>query len=173
MFNYKRQNCNYKRFKSEDYMPRIIDKIYKSGEIFPYAQKNIQMNYSIKLNKLKISTKELNNEIKLYRDDLDNIFIDNKKISSQLKNNYHNVRKELNNNINTIKLKIEEHNIQQKNFNQNINNEFLNFKQSNKNIQDLINNISIKLEKLQKKILYKDKNIENKSKNNKFIKKDA
>ncbi len=165
MFNYRRPKNNMYRYKSHEYMPRIIDKIYESGGIFSYEQKNSQMNYSIKLNKIKISTKELNNEIKSYREDLDNVFEDNNKIYLKLKENYKNVKKELNNNINTIKLKIDEQNIQQKNFNEKIKYEFSDLRQSNSNIQNLINDTSFKIEQLQKKIFEKDRNKENKKKN--------
>ena len=152
MFNYKKpKNKNY-RYNSEDYMPRIIEKMYKLGRSFTYEQNNPQMNYSIKINKLKTSTKELNNQIKIYRENLDNLFNENNRVSSKLKNDYNNVKNELNNNIQTIKIKIDEYSIEQKKFNEKINKDFLDLKQSDINIKNLINNISQKLEKINKKI---------------------
>ena len=162
MFNYKRPKKYHNRYNSEEYKPRIIDKLYKLGGNFSYDQNNSQMNYSIKLKNLKLSTKELNNEIKFYREDLDNAFKENNKIKVQLKNNYHNIKKELYNNIEAIKNKIDNQNIQQKNFNMHISNELLDLKNNNYKIQNLINNISLKIGIIHKKISDKNKNKEDK-----------
>ena len=169
MFNYKRPKQYHNRYISEEYKPRIIDKIYKLGGNFSYEHNNSQMNYSIKIKKLKLSTKELNNEIKFYREDLDNVFSENNKISTQLKKNYQNIKKELYNNIETIKNKIDEQNIQQTKFNTYASREFLDLKNKNYEIQNLINNLALKIEKINIKIL--DNNKYNKNNKNKEDKK--
>ena len=177
MFNYKSpQRQNY-RYNSEENMPNIIEKMYKLGGKFSYNNKSPQMNYSIKINKLKMSSKELNNQIRLYREDIDKIYIENNSMYAQLRNDYKDVKKELNNNIDNIKIKIDEQSVEQKNFNQHLNRELFDLKCSNFDLKKKIDDISERIYKIHNKILdnkYTIHNTENKNvkKNNIDIKKD-
>ena len=127
------------------------------------------MNYTIKLNNLKLSSKSLNIQVKSYRDDIDNIYNDNYLISTQLRNNYKNLKKELNNNIDTIKLKIDEHSLEQTKKHQQLKKDLFDLRSSNYDIQKLINDLSEKLGKIHNKLLDKQYNINNKDNKNTII----
>ena len=162
MFNYKKQKNQNNRYNSQEYMPKIIEKMYNLGRSFSYEGNNFNMNYNKKINKLKTSTKELNNQIKIYREDLDKFYEENNIISSQLKLDYIKLNNELNNNINIIKEKIDKQMIEQKKFNRHIKEEFLDLKNTNNNIINLINNVGEQLYELNKKMA--EKKINNKKK---------
>ena len=51
MFNYKRTKKPNSRYSSEEYMPRIIEKMYNLGGSFSYEQDYPKKNYSLKINK--------------------------------------------------------------------------------------------------------------------------
>ena len=165
MFNYRRPKNH--RYNSPEYMPKIIEKMYNIGGNFSYERNNSEMNYNIKINKLKTSTKELNNQLKIYREDLDDFYEENKIISSKLRLDYKNLKNELNNNINIVKEKIDKNMNEQNKFNQKINKDFLELKQYSSNIQGLINDVTDRLNNLNKKLLEKKSN---KNKENEIIK---
>ena len=152
MFNYKKTIKPNSRYSSEEYMPRIIEKMYNLGGSFSYEQDYPKMNYSLKINKLKISAKELNNEIKLYRQDLDNFLIENNSMESQLNNNYNKLKNELNNNIHIIKNKINDNSSEQNKFYSKIKEDFEEMKRINIDIKKLINDVSERINKIKKKI---------------------
>ena len=152
MFNYKKTKKPNSRYDSEEYMPRIIEKMFQMGGTFSYDQENLKMNYSMKINRLKTSTKELNNQLKLYREDLDNFFIENNSLQSQLKNNYKNLKNELNNNIQVVKTKIDEQSSNQKKFETKLKEDFVELENSNTNIKKLINDVSERIDKLNIKL---------------------
>ena len=152
MFNYKRAKKPNNRYSSEEYMPRIIEKMYNLGGSFSYEQDFPKMNYSLKINKLKVSAKELNNEIKLYRQDLDGFLTENNSMEIQLNNNYNEVKKELNNNIHVIKNKIDDKSSEQNKFNSKMKEEFEEMKKTDINIKKLIHDVSENINKIKKKI---------------------
>ena len=152
MFNYKRTKKPNSRYSSEEYMPKIIEKMYNLGKSFSYEQDYPKMNYSLKINRLKISAKELNNEIKLYRQDLDSFLIENNSMESQLNNNYNKLKNELNNNIHIIKNKIDDKSSEQNKFYSKIEDEFEEMKRADIDIKKLINDFSERINKIKKKL---------------------
>ena len=163
MFNYKNPKKHNNRYNSEENIPKIIEKMYNIGGKFSYDRHNSQMNYTIKLNNLKVSSKSLNNQVKFFREDLDNIFNENNSISEQLRNNYKNLKKELNNNIDTIKIKIDENSLEQTKKHQELKKELLDLKSSSCDMQRLINNLSEKINEIHNKMLDKQYTINNKN----------
>ena len=98
MFNYKENpfTKKNKRYNSDEYLPQYIEKMYMMGGKFQYEnKKNSEMNYSIKLNKLKESTKELNDGISSYKDDMDKLYKENKFIKNKFKENYKSLKDEI------------------------------------------------------------------------------
>ena len=169
MFNYRTPKKPNNRYRYEENIPKIIEKMYNIGGKFSYENNNSQMNYTIKLNNLKLSSKSLNIQVKSYGDDIDNIYNDNNLISTQLRNNYKNLKKELNNNIDTIKLKIDEHSLEQTKKHQQLKKDLFDLRSSNYDIQKLINDLSEKLDKIHNKMLDKQYNINNKDNKNTII----
>ena len=164
MFNYKENpfNKKNKRYNNEEYLPQYIEKMYMMGKKFPYEnKKNSEMNYSIKSNKLKESTKELNDGISSYKDDMDKLYKENKFIKNKFKENYKSLKDEIDNGIQNIENEIERKLNQQKIIDFGFKYEMMEMKKKNVELENLVKDIEERVNNLNKAVGEKENNIGN------------
>lgn len=171
MFNYKenpftKKNKKNKRYDDEEYLPQYIEKMYIMGGKFPYENnKSAEMNYSLKINKLKESTKELNEEISSYKDDMDKLYKENRFIKNKFKENYKSLKDEIDNGIHDIENEIERQLNQQKIIDYGFKNEMTEMKKKNVELEDLVKNIEGRINNLNKIVGEKGNNLKGQSNN--------
>ena len=163
MFNYKENpfTKKNKRYNSDEYLPQYIEKMYMMGGKFQYENKKSEMSYSIKLNKLKESTKELNEEISSYKDDMDKLYKENKIMKIKFKENYKLLKKEIDNGIRNIQKEIDNNLNQQKVIDFGFKNEMMEMKKKNVELEDMVKNIEERINNLNEVVGEKGNNIKN------------
>ena len=88
-----------------EYYPKIIEKMYLSGNYFKYKPDE-NSSYKNKVNKLTKSSQLINEEYKNYKQSISNLFKENENMQYNLKKDYKNLHSELKDKCNEIEKEI-------------------------------------------------------------------